>query len=71
MLVVGDLHGPAMLDTEMPGQFEIETAPVRPGPAIVDEAGEGLLPAIEIDGGYALASLHAGNSDAHGQGGLA
>jgi hypothetical protein len=49
----------------MDRHFEIETAAARPGPAIIDVTSETLLPAIEIDGGDALASLYRGNGDIH------
>ena len=69
--VVGDLHGLAELDAAMHGNFEIEAGAARPGAPVVDIAGEALLPAIEIDGGDALAGFHQGNGDMQGGGGFA
>jgi hypothetical protein len=46
----------------MHGNLEIERAPV------VDIVGEALLPAVQVDGGDALACLHQGHSDMQGGG---
>ena len=51
--------------------IEFEAGPTRPGATIVDVAGETLLPAVEIDGGNALAGLHQGHSNMQGGGGFA
>ena len=70
VLVVGDLHGLAELDAAMHRNFEIEAGAARPGAAVVDVTGKALLPAIEIDGGDALAGLHQGDGDVQGGGGF-
>ena len=69
--VVGDLHGLAELDAVMHGKFEVEAGTAGPGAAVVDVTGEALLPAVEIDGGDALASLQQGDGDMQGGGGFA
>jgi len=50
--------------------FEIEAGAPRPGPPVVDVAGEALLPAIEIDGGDPLARLHQGDGNVQSGGGF-
>ena len=52
-------------------EFEIEAGAARPGAPVVDVAGEALLPAIEVDGGDALAGFHQGDGDMQGGGGFA
>jgi hypothetical protein len=54
----------------MQRHLEIEAGAPRPGTSIIDVTGEALLSAIEIDGGDALASLHQGNGNVQGGGGL-
>jgi len=70
-LVVGDLHGVAMLDAAMHRECEVETGAACPGASVVDVTGKALLVAIEIDGRDPLARLHQGNGDVQGYGGFA
>ena len=63
VFVLRDLHGLTELDGAMHRQFEIDAGAARPGTAVVDVMGKAQLPAIEIDGGDALAGLHQGNCD--------
>ena len=44
-------------------QFEIKIVPASRGAPILDVVGEGPLPAVEIDGGQALAAFHQRNGD--------
>src|SRR3984893_10543425 len=54
-LVVGDLHGAAEIDAVMLWKFERQSGPSGPGAPVLDVVGKALLPAVEIDGGDALA----------------
>ena len=48
---------------QMRWQFEIKIIPASRGAPILDVVGEGPLPAVEIDGGQALAAFHQRNGD--------
>jgi hypothetical protein len=58
-------------DAEMRRQFQIDLIPPRPAAPALDIMGEGLLPAVQVDGCDALASLQQRNGDVHRDGGFA
>jgi len=69
-LVLRDLHGLARRDAAMNRKLEVEAGASRPGPPIADVTGEALLPAVEIDGGDALARLEQGHGHVQRGGGF-
>jgi hypothetical protein len=55
----------------MSRQLKVESGAPRPGAAVVNISSKTLLPAIEIDGGDALARLQKGDGNMQRCGGFA
>jgi hypothetical protein len=69
-LVLVEFLGRAAWHAVMFRQEKRETGPFRPGAAVLNVAGETLLPQVEIDRGDALPEIQQSDRDVHGEGGL-
>ena len=69
-LVFGFWELGLLVETDMVRSRQFFAALPRPGQAVVDVMRKAALPAIEVDGGDALAQFQQGDGDMHGNGGF-
>jgi hypothetical protein len=70
-LIVGDLHAATQIDAAVVWKFKSKSDPPSPCAPVLNIAGEGPLPAVEIDRGHALASFQQRYGNLKGNGRLA
>jgi hypothetical protein len=58
----------ALVEADVRGQFEFAGDALRPCAPVLDIVAEAALPAVEVDGGHALAALEKRHGDVHRDG---